>query len=171
MQNNSEIQNKINLAFEKNGVLNPACYQEGDFVHIFYRAVNTKNESSIGYAKLKGPTEIVEKKDIALINRDYSYEKKGVEDPRVVKIGETFYMTYVAYDGKNALTAYAESEDLRIWNKMGIISPLVSYYSVISQFEKEKLKDRYSMFGALYTSLFGKDVLVWFKDVILFFTN
>ncbi len=29
--------------FENNGVLNPGIYQEGDTVHIFYRAVEAGN--------------------------------------------------------------------------------------------------------------------------------
>lgn len=38
--------------------------------------------------------------------------KKGMEDPRIVKIGDTFYLTYVAHDGKNALIAYASGKNL-----------------------------------------------------------
>jgi predicted GH43/DUF377 family glycosyl hydrolase len=38
--------------------------------------------------------------------------KKGVEDPRVVKIEETYYVTYTAYDGINVMGALATSKDL-----------------------------------------------------------
>ncbi|MFH1990376.1 MAG: hypothetical protein ABIJ19_00780, partial [Patescibacteria group bacterium] len=73
--------------FERKAVLNPACYQEGEFVHIFYRAIDNNNDSTIGYAKLKGPTEVVERKETPLISRNYDYERKGVEDPRITKFG------------------------------------------------------------------------------------
>lgn len=43
------------LDFENEGVLNPAAIREGEYVHIFYRAVSLGNYSSIGYCKLKGP--------------------------------------------------------------------------------------------------------------------
>jgi predicted GH43/DUF377 family glycosyl hydrolase len=154
--------------FERKAVLNPACYQEGEFVHIFYRAVDDNNNSTIGYAKLKGPTEVIERKEVPLIPRTYDYERSGVEDPRIAKFGKTFYLTYVAHDGKNALTAYAVSNNLKNWGKKGIISPLLTYNFAASLFGKGKLKDRYFMFDAYYEELAGKNVLLWFKDVFLF---
>jgi predicted GH43/DUF377 family glycosyl hydrolase len=39
-----------NLDFENNGVINPGIYQDGDTVHILYRAVQEGNNST-GYAK------------------------------------------------------------------------------------------------------------------------
>ena len=157
-----------NKPFERRAVLNPGCYQEGEFVHVFYRAVADNNDSTIGYAKLKGLTGVVERKEVPIIARTYDYEKRGVEDPRITKIGKTFYMTYVAYDGKNALTAYATSTDLKTWKKRGIISPMFTYDEATSLFKKERLKDRYLMFETFYEELSGEDVLLWFKDAILF---
>lgn len=154
--------------FERRAVLNPACYQEGEFVHLFYRAIDDHNDSTIGYAKLKGPTKVVERRKIPFIPRAYDYERRGVEDPRIVKIGKTFYLTYVAHDGKNALTAYATSRDLKTFKKRGIISPLVTYDFAASLFRQEMLKDRYFMFETYYKELAGKDVLLWFKDLFLF---
>ena len=40
---------RTQLEFENEGVLNPAAIREGDNVHIFYRAVQKGNYSSIGY--------------------------------------------------------------------------------------------------------------------------
>lgn len=37
---------KTKLGFENDGVLNPATIQEGNYVHLFYRAVRTGNYSS-----------------------------------------------------------------------------------------------------------------------------
>ncbi len=40
----------------------------------------------------------------------------GCEDPRVTQIGpDTYYMTYTAYDGKNARMCLATSKDLFNW--------------------------------------------------------
>jgi beta-1,2-mannobiose phosphorylase / 1,2-beta-oligomannan phosphorylase len=157
-----------NKMFERKAVLNPGCYQEGEFVHVFYRAIDNNGDSTIGYAKLKGPTKVVERKETPIAPRSYVYESRGMEDPRLVKIGKTFYLTYVAHDGKNALTAYATSDDLKIWKKGGVISPLITYHNLTSLFKKEELKDRYLMFETFYEELSGKDVLIWFKDVFLF---
>jgi predicted GH43/DUF377 family glycosyl hydrolase len=60
---------------------------------------------------MKGPTKIVERLTKPLISCDFDYEK-GVEDPRVVKIEETYYVTYTAYDGINVMGALATSKDL-----------------------------------------------------------
>jgi hypothetical protein len=59
---------------------------------------------------MKGPTKIVERLKKPLISCDFDYEKK-VEDPRVVKIEETYYVTYTA-DGINVMGALATSKDL-----------------------------------------------------------
>ncbi|MFQ5531887.1 MAG: glycoside hydrolase family 130 protein [Candidatus Nanoarchaeia archaeon] len=48
--------------------------------------------------------------------------KYGVEDPRIVKIGNTYYMTYVAVMGHEGVcTNLAISKDLRKWERKGII--------------------------------------------------
>ncbi len=156
------------LPFENQAVLNPACWQEGDFVHLLYRAVNKNNESSIGYARLNGPLKIDSRWDKPVIEREYKYEKKGVEDPRVVKIGDTFYITYVAYDGKNALTALATSKRLIKFKKKGLISPNISYDKAEDVFRHSKLKDKYFFFESYHKDKLGKDVLLWEKDIFLF---
>ena len=155
-------------SFEKTAVLNPACYQDGKFVHVFYRAIDGLNRSSIGYAKLHGPTKVVERWEKPILTRDYPYEKKGVEDPRITKIGNVFYMTYVVHDGRNALIAYATSQDLKKFKKHGIISPRITYDRAADFFRREKLKDRYFMFEAFYEEFANKKVLLWEKDGFLF---
>ncbi len=154
--------------FENRAVLNPGVFQDGNYVHVFYRAVDKRNNSSIGYAKLKGPTKVIERWEKPIIEREHPYERKGCEDPRIVKIGSTFYLTYVAHDGKNAVTAYATSKDLKKFEKKGIITPRLTYDYVGRLFRKEKLKDRYFMFESFYEEYAGKDVYLWEKDVILF---
>ena len=102
-----------NIEFENQGVLNPACVQHGNEVHMFYRAVKTGNYSSIGYCRLDGPLKVVERLAQPILSPEYDYERQGMEDPRIVFIEGTYYMTYVAYDGKNALGALAVSKDLK----------------------------------------------------------
>ena len=82
-----------NHYFENAAVLNPGVWQDGNTIHVFYRAVDQNGDSCIGYAKLNGPTTVVERWDKPILHRDYDYEQRGLEDPRVTKIGDTFYMT------------------------------------------------------------------------------
>ncbi|MBK7446307.1 MAG: pesticidal protein Cry7Aa [Ignavibacteria bacterium] len=115
------------LGFENEGVLNPAVIKEGDNVHLFYRAVSKGNYSSIGYCRLKGPLSVEERSDIPVIFPQFENESHGVEDPRIVKIEDMYYLTYTAFDGLNALGALAVSKDLIHFEKQGLIVPQISY--------------------------------------------
>ena len=111
---------KTSLDFESEGVLNPAVISDGDRIHVFYRAVSKGNYSSIGYCKLKEPLVIEDRLDKPLLSREYGYELHGIEDPRITKIDDLYYLSYTAYDGVNALGALAVSKDLRHFDKLGI---------------------------------------------------
>ncbi|MBI2033824.1 MAG: pesticidal protein Cry7Aa [Candidatus Liptonbacteria bacterium] len=157
------------IPFESQAVLNPGTYQEGKFVHLFYRAIDKRNHSCIGYAKLDGPTKVVERSRRPIVRRNFNYEKKGVEDPRIVKIGNIFYLLYVAHDGKNALTAYATSHDLKHFKKHGVVSAQITYHEAERIFKKNpRLKDAYFFFASFYEQFAGQDVLLWEKDFLLF---
>src|SRR5471030_2126618 len=98
---------KEGLEFENESVLNPAVIKEGDTIHLFYRAVHIRNYSSIGYCKFDTPLTVKERWDKPILSPDFDYESHGMEDPRIVKIDGTFYLTYIAFDGNNALGALA----------------------------------------------------------------
>lgn len=155
--------------FEDQSVLNPGVYQDGQTVHIIYRAISKKNMcSSLGYAKLKGGTKVVERWDKPFMESKFKYEKKGLEDPRITKIKDTYYMTYVAHDGKHALIAYAAGKDLFDMERGGIISPKITYAKAGKLFRYSKLKDDYFFFEAFYKEYGGKNIFIWEKDGILF---
>ena len=156
------------LPFEDLSTFNPGIYQDGEYVHIFYRALNKKHVSCIGYAKLKGPTQVVERWKKPFLSKKYDYEKWGIEDARIVKIGKTFYMTYVVHDGLNALVAYSYGEDIFNLKRGGIISPQIKYNTVGKLFEYSKLKDKYYFFKSYYKDMTDPDVLLWDKDAFLF---
>lgn len=154
--------------FESKAVLNPGIYQDRKNLHMFYRAISGKGISSIGYAKFYGPTEIVERMDKPLLYPHYKYDRKGLEDPRITKIGKKFYLTYVAHDGKHAVTAYADGVDLKHLKNHGVITPQIKYDQAARYFREGRLKDRYFMFESYYEEQAGEDVFVWEKDVIFF---
>src|ERR1043166_5603404 len=49
------------------------------------------------------------------------YEEFGVEDPRITRIGSTFYFTYVAVSRHGAATALASTKDFKSFKRHGII--------------------------------------------------
>jgi len=162
---------KTTLDFENEGVLNPAVIREGEEVHVFYRAVSTGNHSSIGYCKLKGPLTIVERHEAPVISPEFGYESHGVEDPRIAKIDNEYFLSYTAYDGLNALGALATSKDLIHWEKQGLIVPQVTYEE-FSRLAKTKgaINPKYLRYNE-HRRIFeneGENKLLWDKNVIFF---
>jgi predicted GH43/DUF377 family glycosyl hydrolase len=163
---------KTPIEFENSGVLNPGVIKEGEFVHIFYRAVSFNNFSTIGYCKLKGPATIIKRNKTPIIVPEFDYESHGVEDPRIVKIDELYYLSYTAYDGINALGALAVSSDLIHWEKKGIIVPQLTYdeFNILALQENIKNENKYIRYNDqhhLQTST-DKEVLLWDKNLLFF---
>jgi predicted GH43/DUF377 family glycosyl hydrolase len=162
---------KTDLEFENEGVLNPAVIREGDNVHLFYRAVRQGNHSSIGYCRLDGPMTIAERWDKPFMVPEFEYESHGVEDPRIVKIDDLFYMTYTGYDGTNARGALATSKDLRHFKKQGIIVPPITYAEFVFLVESAgKVNENYYIDRNFYYKKADpeKKMILWDKNVIFF---
>ncbi|OGH07689.1 MAG: hypothetical protein A2W22_00445 [Candidatus Levybacteria bacterium RBG_16_35_11] len=167
VKNEGIILEKTSLKFENKGVFNPACIQVGDITHMFYRAVNRNDISSIGYCQLVD-NKVVKRLKEPILFPEYSYEKKGVEDPRITFLDGIYYLFYTAYDGKNALISYATSKDLVHFVKQGPISPKISYDDAEDIFRGSKVRERYTMFEMFYKERGGKDILLFEKDASLF---
>jgi predicted GH43/DUF377 family glycosyl hydrolase len=164
---------KTSLGFENAGVLNPGIIKENDSIHLFYRAVRKGNFSSIGYASLSSPFAVNERHEQPIIIPEFDYEKQGVEDPRIVKIHDTFYLTYTAYDGNNAHGALATSKDLKQFTKQGIITPQFNYHEFVSCIESSKcFNEKYLRFYKLFKDRLSPEAIeklvIWDKDVIFF---
>lgn len=165
------VLSETDLEFENDGVLNPAIMQEGNTVHMLYRAVRRGNYSTIGYAKFDGPLKLVERNKSPLIIPSTDDEIHGIEDPRIVKIDDIYYLTYCAYDGVNALGSYATSLDLIEFKKHGIIVPQVSYEE-FKQFSEcsGHLNEKYERFH-VHNNIKSnpkKKTLLWDKNLIFF---
>jgi len=167
IRNEGIILEETSLNFEAKGVLNPACIKVDDIVHMFYRAISMGDISTIGYCQLKN-NKVIKRLDRPVLFPEYDYEKKGVEDPRIVFLEGLYYMTYTAFDGKNAMVAYATSSDLINFKKGGIISPKITYEEADKIFKKTNIGKKYDYFEKIYEKSFGKEILVWDKDACLF---
>jgi len=162
---------KTNLPFEEEGVLNPAAIREGDGVHLFYRAVQKGNFSTVGYCYLTDPLLAGERWTKPMIAPEHDYEVHGIEDPRVVKIDDLYYLTYTAYDGVNAMGALATSTDLRHWTKQGIIVPQFTFDEFKQMAHSEgMINEKYLRYNSLsrHAAKEGQRALVWDKNVIFF---
>ncbi|MBK7171961.1 MAG: pesticidal protein Cry7Aa [Bacteroidales bacterium] len=162
---------KSQLEFENEAVMNPAAIIDGGTVHLIYRAVKEGNFSSLGYCRLEGPLKVDERWDEPILSSEMEYESHGLEDPRIVKIEECYYLTYTVYDGISALGALALSRDMKMFKKHGIITPMVHYDEFVSLVGSDKLLHKnYIQNQLFYEKLDDKEgnALTWDKDVVFF---
>ncbi|MCY7409199.1 MAG: hypothetical protein LH473_02925 [Chitinophagales bacterium] len=162
---------KTALAFENDGVLNPAAIRDGEFVHIFYRAVRKGNYSTIGYCRLEGPLTVKERNETPVLIPQFDYESHGVEDPRITHIDGVYYLTFTTYDGLNAMGALATSTDLINWERKGLIVPQFSYEEFRKLAEcNAPLNEKYLRYSAHNKILAAPDkkALLWDKNVVFF---
>ncbi|MCS7142435.1 MAG: hypothetical protein NZ920_01385 [Aigarchaeota archaeon] len=127
--------------WESEQTFNPGVMTVGDQVHILYRAIGRDYVSRLGYARSRNGLRIDER------SREPVYQHRlptsnllqmmspsgggfvGSEDPRVVVIGDTVYMTYTLYDGYNIRVAInsISLEDFLgkewRWGRPHVISP------------------------------------------------
>ena len=158
---------KSELGFENEGVLNPGVIIAEGYIHLFYRAVSKGNYSSIGYCKLSSPLIVEERLDTPLIFPQFDYESHGVEDPRIVKIDDVYYLTYTAYDGINAMGALATSTDLKHFERHGLIVPQFSFDEFKRLVECSGIVNKKYYRHARHFKP-SKKIFLWDKNVIFF---
>ena len=117
--------------FESAGTFNPSVVKkDGKFV-MLYRAQDRKGTSALGYATSDDGIHFTRRPEPVMVS-EAPYEKGGgVEDPRLQKIGDTYYLTYTGYnnvdgaaaDKKDAQLCLATSADLVHWQRQGVIMP------------------------------------------------
>ena len=110
-------------SWESAGTFNPAVVvRHGKFI-MLYRAQDAKGTSRLGYAESTDGIHFTRRPRPVFVP-DTDYEKDGgVEDPRIVKFGDTYYLTYTGYNKKDAQLCLATSTDLIHWQRHGIILP------------------------------------------------
>jgi len=113
--------------FDSRKIYNMAVIRENGITSMLYRGEDRSEPAGactgrIGLATSRdGITFTREEKPVLVPEEEY--EKCGIEDPRLVKIGGTLYLTYTGYDGKKARLCLATSNDLRKWKKLGPLFP------------------------------------------------
>lgn len=165
------LMEKTDSNFENEGVLNPGTTKAFDGYHLLYRAVSKGNHSSIGYCKLTDPLNIAHRAQEPVMVPEMNFEQQGLEDPRLVKIEDIFYITYTGFDGVNALGALATSTDLKVFERKGVVVPQINYIEfnalTVTKTALNEKYNRYNSNGNL-TEKLGKKVYMWDKNVVLF---
>lgn len=125
-----------NHPWEKTGVFNTAAVYENDKFHLFYRAADKpfylktespeeehKYVSAIGYAVSSDGIHFERNEKPFLVGRG-TQEAWGMEDPRITKINDTYYMVYAGFGGRSwfdVRISMLESKDLKNWGNYRIL--------------------------------------------------
>ncbi len=88
------------------------------------------------------------------------YEKRGIEDPRITKIGEVYYIIYTAYSNHGPRLALAKTEDFRKFDRIALVSQPENKDGAI--FPK-KINGRYARLDRPSTS-YGSDMWISYSE-------
>ncbi len=165
--------------WEAKAVLNPAAFFDNGKIHILYRAQGADDVSVIGYATTSDGVTIDSRSKVPIYMPSQEFEINpgaqvgmtafgpyisggaygGVEDPRITKLDQRYYMTYVAYDGwsppRVAMSSISQ-EDFHAkrwnWNTPVLISPpgVVDKNCVILP---EKINGKYVIFHRIFPNI------------------
>ena len=186
LKHNPLIAPRNNNAWEAFNTFNPAAMYDDGKVHILYRAQGYDYVSTIGYATSRDGVHIDERLDYPIYTPSRPFEQingtkpfpstqymsagyGGCEDPRITRIDDRYYLTYVAFDGINppriALTSIAVDNFLNkrwLWERPVLISPpgIVDKSAII--FPK-KIRGKYVIMHRIYP-----DILIDFVDDLNF---
>lgn len=102
---------------------NPTAIVLNETIFLLYRAQNSSKTSSIGLAWSNNGVNFTR------LNRPIIYATEpweqigGTEDPRIVRVNGTFFVTYTAYNNVTAQLCIATSQDLITWRKYPPLFP------------------------------------------------
>jgi predicted GH43/DUF377 family glycosyl hydrolase len=167
--------------WETKAVFNPAAIYEGGKVHILYRAIGETDNSLLGYASSLDGFHIHERLDKPAyiprepfegVNSLLHVENEnfgayisggggggGCEDPRLTRIEDRVYLTYVAYDGSSPPRVALSSIGINDfshhnwnWKKPVLISPpnIVDKNACILP---EKINGKYVIFHRIFPNI------------------
>lgn len=138
-------------SWESKDLFNPAAFSDGERIVMLYRA-----EDSTGIGDWNGTSRI----GLATSSDGVNFDRRpepvyepvddfelpgGTEDPRIVKIEDTYYLTYTAYDGETARLALASSTDLINWERHGLVFPNLGWTKA-GAIVPQKINGKYWMY-------------------------
>jgi predicted GH43/DUF377 family glycosyl hydrolase len=142
--------------WESKAVFNCGILNDGKTIHMLYRAVGEyeKYVSRIGYASSSDGILFNRRREVAISPQEY-YEKYGLEDPRLMRIGSSIYVTYVVLSDyvramPSASTALAQTDDFLHYKRSGIITIPGSDDKDTVLFPRENNEDKNLRFRILH---------------------
>ncbi|AFG35828.1 putative glycosylase [Fervidobacterium pennivorans DSM 9078] len=148
--------------WENKFVFNCAVVFDGELFHMLYRAQGADMVSRIGYAVSVDGVRFnrLEKPVFTPASKEELY---GVEDPRITKIGDKYYMLYTAYSPKGPRVALASTKNFITWERYGIVIKDEVNNKDAALFP-EKINGRYVMMHRFEPDIwlaFSDDLINW----------
>jgi predicted GH43/DUF377 family glycosyl hydrolase len=151
----------LGTGFEAKAVLNPGIVKKDGKVIMLYRAIGDLDTyiSSLGLAESENGIDFSRVSDIPAFSPGPTHIKGAIEDPRIVEMNGTFFITYVAVPqqvlegGKEPVHrdlplitsgGLLTTTDFKTFEDEGVITPLNADDKDMVLFP-EKIKGRYAM--------------------------
>ncbi len=164
-QRNPILLPKPNNTWESSFIFNAAVVydRKEDLFHMVYRAMGPDNVSRIGYAVSKDEVHFA-RLDKPVFSPGNTWEEKGVEDPRLTKMDDQYYMVYTAYSRHGTRVAMASTKNFIRWKRYGIILP--DHNDKDAALFPEKVNGRYMLYHRI-----EPDIWVSFSDDLIHWTD
>lgn len=157
--------------WEKEAVFNCSAIYDNGLFHLIYRATDLgphakygKYISRLGYAVSKDGINFM-RLDKPVLSNDVVQELRGCEDPRIVKIEDTFYMMYTGFGDRfkdDYRICLATSKNLIDWQRHGVV---LDEPNKDASLLPEKIDGKYVMFHRRYPDIwlaFSDDLKNWY---------
>lgn len=153
--------------WESKAVMNCGVTKYKGKIYIIYRAVDKENISRFGLAISNDGFTIEKRFNKPVFSPKKDYEALGVEDPRITKMGNSYYITYTGYRHKLQDTcitraALAVTKDFRKFQRLGIILPNENNKDVV--LFPQKINGRYAILHRRVPDIwlaYSKDLINW----------
>ncbi len=130
---------------------------------MLYRAQGSSYVSRLGYAVSSDCFDWL-RLDKPVFFPEEEYEVRGVEDPRITQIDDTFYMLYTGYSDLGTRVCLASTENFINWKRHGIVLP--NQDDKDAALFPEKIGDRYCMFHRI-----PDDIWIAYSDDLVHWTD
>jgi predicted GH43/DUF377 family glycosyl hydrolase len=170
--------------WENEAVFNCAAARSNGKVNILYRAIGHDGVSRFGYAYTENGLDIAGRDELPIYeSMGDELERLGVEDPRITRIEDTYYITYTGasvypccetnpslYKSVpwRCRVGLLSTKDFRTYTKHGCILPDMDNKDVV--LFPEKIGDRYVMLHRTFPNIwmaYSDDLVRWYDHKLV----
>ncbi|MCK4260151.1 MAG: hypothetical protein KAX49_14330 [Halanaerobiales bacterium] len=162
--------------WEAAAVFNCATIHDNGLVHMIYRAADIAPNGKegeyinrLGYAVSKDGINF-NRLEQPIFENATGQEARGAEDPRIVKMEDTFYMMYTGYGGREPgdyRICLATSQNLIDWKRHGVV---LDEPNKDASLFPEKINGKYVMFHRREPDIwiaYSDDLEMWYGHTII----